>query len=154
MQNDPCSVPFHRETLSQLEITVIRQCFSFNISWTDSAALQSSQSHIWDTINSDLGGNESKTEDRGDIWQSDGKFLTSAPWDRLLFLRAGEGSADRRGVRPPFFNSSPEGDFGTVHTGTPSEKWQGSIRADCQLSQWGGGNTLCLLLLFVLLIEV
>lgn len=49
-------------------------------------------------------------------------FLTSAPWDRLLFLRNGEGSADRRGVRPPFFNCSPEGDFGTVHTGTPSEE--------------------------------
>jgi len=49
-------------------------------------------------------------------------FLTSAPWDRLLFLRAGEGSADRRGVRPPFFSCSPEGDFGTVHTGAPSKK--------------------------------
>lgn len=47
-------------------------------------------------------------------------LLTSAPWDTLRLLRAGEGSADRRGVTPPFFSSSPEGDFGTVHTGTPS----------------------------------
>lgn len=61
-------------------------------------------------------------------------FLTSAPWDRLLFLRAGEGSADCRGVRPPFFNSSPEGDFGTVHTGTPSERPQGSVRVGGRLS--------------------
>jgi len=53
-------------------------------------------------------------------------FLTSAPGDRLLLLKAGEGSAERSGVRPPFFNCSPDGDFGTVHTGTPSEKRHGS----------------------------
>lgn len=50
--------------------------------------------------------------------------LTSAQWDRLFFLRAGEGPDDRRGVRPPFFRRSPEGDFGTVHTGTPSVRGQ------------------------------
>lgn len=49
-------------------------------------------------------------------------FLTSAPWDRIFFLRPGEGAADCKGVRPPFFHCSPEGDFGTVHTGAPSEK--------------------------------
>lgn len=48
--------------------------------------------------------------------------LTSAPWDRVLLLKAGESSADRRGVRPSSFSCSPEGDFGTVHTGTPSAK--------------------------------
>lgn len=48
-------------------------------------------------------------------------FPTSAPRDWLLILRAGEGSADRKGVTPPFFSCSPaEGDFGTVHTGAPS----------------------------------
>lgn len=63
---------------------------------------------------------DSPNEDDGQ--QGDATILTSAPWDRLLFLRDGEGSADRRGVRPPFFSCSPEGDFGTVHTGAPSEE--------------------------------
>lgn len=57
-------------------------------------------------------------------------LLTSAPWDTLRLLRAGEGSADRRGVTPPFFSSSPDGDFGTVHTGTPSAGWHGSVRGN------------------------
>lgn len=47
--------------------------------------------------------------------------LTSAPRDRLRLLEAGDGSADRRGVRPSFLSCSPDGDFGTVHTGTPSK---------------------------------
>lgn len=66
-------------------------------------------------------------EDVGDICQHDVSFLTSAPWDRLLFLKVGEGSADRRGIRSPFFNCSPEGDFGTVHTGATSEKTTRSV---------------------------
>lgn len=57
-------------------------------------------------------------------------FLTSVPCDVQRLLRAGEGSAERRGVRAPFFSSSPEGDFGTVHTGTPSEIQQPSIRSE------------------------
>lgn len=63
----------------------------------------------------------------------DATLLTSAPWHTLRLLRAGEGSADRRGVTPPFFSSSPEGDFGTVHTGTPSAEWHGSVRGNDNL---------------------
>lgn len=66
-------------------------------------------------------------------------FLTSVPWDVQRLLRAGEGSAERRGVRPPFFSSSPEGDFGTVHTGTPSETQQPRIRSEplpWTINQW------------------
>lgn len=82
---------------------------------------------------------ESETEDTCDDRAHDVMRLTSAPWDRLRFLRAGEGSAERRGVGPPFFNCCPEGDFGTVHTGTPSEKRQG-VRAVCCLPQSKNGG--------------
>lgn len=51
-------------------------------------------------------------------------FLTSAPGDVAFLLRAGEGSAERRGMGPPFFRWSTEGDFGTVHTGAPSGRRQ------------------------------
>lgn len=69
--------------------------------------------------------------------------LTSTLWDRLLSLRAGEGSAERRGAGPPFFNCWPEGDFGTVHTGAASERGQ-VVRGARQLPQSKGrGPTSC-----------
>lgn len=76
------------------------------------------------SIQAKLEGLERRAEYWRDNWQRDVMFLTSAPWGRILFLRAGEGSVDCKGVRPPFFSCSPEGDFGTVHTGAPSEKRQ------------------------------
>ena len=68
-------------------------------------------------------------------------ILTSAPGDIPFFLRDGEGSAKRRGVGPPFFRCSTEGDFGTVHTGAPSgRRW---VRLGPSRREWVRGDTVC-----------
>lgn len=64
--------------------------------------------------------------------------LTSAPWAGLFFLRTGEGSAE---CGPPFFRCSPEGIFGTLHTGTPSAKGAYErVRTNWFLTTFRGGT--------------
>ncbi len=63
--------------------------------------------------------------------------LTSVFCSRFVFLREGEDSVELRATAPPFLRRSPEGDFGTVHTGILSAGTQNTWPAvSSYTSRW------------------